>query len=64
MEASSSDSLRDHFLLAMPGLDAGLFSGSIAYLCEHGAAGAMGIVIVYPIIHKRHVGSLCLEAGF
>lgn len=49
MEASSSDSLRDHFLLAMPGLDAGLFSGSIAYLCEHGAAGAMGIVINQPL---------------
>lgn len=45
MKASSSDSLKDHFLLAMPGLDAGLFSGSITYICEHGEAGAMGIVI-------------------
>lgn len=45
MRVSSSDSLRDHFLLAMPGLDAGLFSGSITYICEHGEAGAMGIVI-------------------
>jgi hypothetical protein len=44
-----SDSLRDHFLLAMPGLDAGLFSGSITYICEHGEAGAMGLVINQPL---------------
>lgn len=49
MQASSSDSLRDHFLLAMPGLDSGLFSGSITYICEHGEAGAMGIVINQPL---------------
>jgi putative transcriptional regulator len=49
MQASSSDSLRDHFLLAMPGLNAGLFSGSITYICEHGEAGAMGIVINQPL---------------
>ncbi len=49
MQASSSDSLRDHFLLAMPGLDSGLFSGSITYICEHGEAGAMGLVINQPL---------------
>lgn len=49
MKISSSDSLRDHFLLAMPGLDSGLFSGSITYICEHGEAGAMGIVINQPL---------------
>lgn len=49
MEASSSDCLRDHFLLAMPGMDAGLFSGSITYICEHGEAGAMGLVINQPL---------------
>lgn len=49
MKASSSDSLRDHFLLAMPGLDSGLFSGSITYICEHGEAGAMGIVVNQPL---------------
>lgn len=41
----SSDSLRDHFLLAMPGLSEGIFSQSITYICEHGESGAMGIVI-------------------
>lgn len=33
----------------MPGLDAGLFSGSISYICEHGEAGAMGLVINQPL---------------
>jgi putative transcriptional regulator len=49
VQASSSDSLRDHFLLAMPALDSGLFSGSITYICEHGEAGAMGLVINQPL---------------
>ena len=49
MKASCSDSLKDHFLLAMPGLNGGLFSGSITYICEHGEAGAMGIVINQPL---------------
>jgi putative transcriptional regulator len=43
--ARSSDCLRDHFLLAMPGLSEGIFSHSITYICEHGESGAMGIVI-------------------
>ena len=54
MKVSSSDSLRDHFLLAMPGLDSGLFSGSITYICEHGEAGAMGIVINQPLELSLH----------
>jgi putative transcriptional regulator len=37
--------LRDHFLLAMPGLDSGIFAHSITYLCEHGPSGAMGIIV-------------------
>lgn len=45
----SSDSLRDHFLLAMPGLSSGIFSQSITYICEHGESGAMGIVINQPL---------------
>lgn len=49
MQASSTDSLKDHFLLAMPTIEGGLFSGSITYMCEHGEAGAMGIVINQPL---------------
>ncbi|KAA1190424.1 YqgE/AlgH family protein [Pseudohalioglobus sediminis] len=47
--ARSSDSLRDHFLLAMPNLTEGIFSHSITYICEHGESGAMGIVINQPL---------------
>ena len=47
--ARSSDSLRDHFLLAMPSLAEGIFSHSITYICEHGESGAMGIVINQPL---------------
>lgn len=47
--AKSSDSLRDHFLLAMPSLSEGIFSQSITYICEHGESGAMGIVINHPL---------------
>ncbi len=47
--AKSSDCLRDHFLLAMPGLSEGIFSHSITYICEHGESGAMGIVINQPL---------------
>ncbi|MEM8662021.1 MAG: YqgE/AlgH family protein [Pseudomonadota bacterium] len=47
--AKSSDCLRDHFLLAMPGLSEGIFSQSVTYICEHGESGAMGIVINQPM---------------
>ena len=47
--ARSSDSLRDHFLLAMPTLSSGIFAQSITYICEHGESGAMGIVINQPL---------------
>ena len=40
-----SDSLRNHFLIAMPGMEDTNFSHSITYLCEHNAEGAMGIVV-------------------
>lgn len=41
-------SLRDNLLIAMPGLDDGLFGGSVTYLCEHDGEGALGIVINKP----------------
>jgi putative transcriptional regulator len=45
----SGDSLRNHFLLAMPRLTEGIFAQSITYICEHGETGAMGIVINRPL---------------
>ena len=50
----SGDSLRNHFLLAMPSLTDAIFAHSITYLCEHNEQGAMGIVINHPL-------ELCVE---
>ena len=38
-------SLKDHFLVAMPSLHDDAFSGSVVYICEHNAEGAMGLII-------------------
>lgn len=38
-------SLRDHFLIAMPGLNDSSFAHSVTYICEHTEQGAMGVVI-------------------
>ena len=38
-------SLKNHFLLAMPGLEDPNFSRSVVYLCEHTEDGAMGLII-------------------
>lgn len=40
-----SDSLRNHFLIALPGLDESVFAHSVTYICDHGPEGAMGLVI-------------------
>ncbi|MFM8865303.1 MAG: YqgE/AlgH family protein [Limnohabitans sp.] len=57
----SSDSaftpLTHHFLVAMPGLEDGIFSRSVIYLCEHSPHGAMGLVINKP-------GDLSMRALF
>lgn len=45
----AADSLRDHFLVAMPSLTDAIFANSITYLCEHNEHGAMGIVINHPL---------------
>jgi len=41
-------SLKNHFLIAMPGLADSRFSKTVTYICEHNEAGAMGIVINQP----------------
>jgi len=38
-------SLKNHFLVAMPSLHNDHFSGTVVYLCEHNAEGAMGLII-------------------
>lgn len=45
----AENSLRDHFLIAMPGLKDSIFSDSITYICDHSDQGAMGIVLNQPL---------------
>ena len=40
--------LKNHFLLAMPGLTGTYFGGTLTYLCEHNDDGAMGIIVNRP----------------
>jgi putative transcriptional regulator len=37
--------LEDHFLIAMPSMLDPIFGGTVIYLCEHNADGALGIII-------------------
>ena len=43
------ESLKNHFLIAMPSLTQGIFAHSLTYLCEHNEQGAMGIIINRPM---------------
>lgn len=45
----SDQSLRDHFLIAMPGLTDSVFSHTVTYICDHSEYGAMGIVLNQPL---------------
>lgn len=40
--------LTNHFLIAMPTMLDPVFGGSVIYICEHNAKGAMGLVINKP----------------
>ncbi|MBN8487982.1 MAG: YqgE/AlgH family protein [Burkholderiales bacterium] len=46
--ASDGINLTHQFLIAMPGMLDGHFAGSVVYLCEHNAQGALGLVINKP----------------
>lgn len=43
------ESLRNQFLIAMPGLQDSNFSHTLTYICEHNESGALGIVINQPL---------------
>jgi putative transcriptional regulator len=40
--------LSNHFLIAMPSMHDPVFGGSVVYLCEHNAGGALGVIINKP----------------
>ncbi|CAN5897361.1 YqgE/AlgH family protein [soil metagenome] len=40
--------LTNHFLIAMPSMLDPIFAGTVIYICEHNARGAMGLIINKP----------------
>jgi putative transcriptional regulator len=61
----AEQSFRHQFLLAMPGLADGYFGGTVTYLCEHSAEGAMGLVINRPseMALAELMGQLGIDLG-
>jgi putative transcriptional regulator len=49
MADASRINLTNQFLIAMPGMAEGTFTGAVVYLCEHTEKGALGLVINKPI---------------
>lgn len=45
----STGNLRDHFLIAMPGMHGTSFAQSLIYLCDHNESGAMGLTLNHPM---------------
>ena len=45
---SAPINLTNHFLIAMPALEDGIFTKSVVYVCEHSPQGALGLVINKP----------------
>ena len=43
------NTLKNHFLIAMPSLTDPYFKKSVVYLCEHDDEGAMGFIINFPV---------------
>ncbi len=48
-QALNFASLKDQFLIAMPGLEDSLFAQSVTYICDHNEQGAMGVIINHPL---------------
>jgi len=45
---TNESNLTNHFLIAMPSLQEGIFSQSVTFICEHDENGALGITINRP----------------
>lgn len=45
----ADQSLTNHFLIAMPGMEDPNFSRTVTYICEHNEQGSMGIVVNRPM---------------
>jgi len=49
MESALASNLSNHFLVAMPGMGDHNFGGSVVFIAEHSAKGALGLVINRPM---------------
>jgi putative transcriptional regulator len=47
-ESAGGLHLANHFLIAMPSMLDPIFGGSVVYMCEHNADGALGVIINKP----------------
>ena len=58
-------SLKNHFLIAMPGMNDPSFEATVTLVCEHSDEGAMGVVInrPMPLTLGDVLGELDLEAA-
>lgn len=62
--------LADHFLIAMPSMLDPVFGGTVVYLCEHNAEGALGVIInkatdmTMDVLFERIDLTLEIEADF
>ena len=66
----TSESLKNQFLIAMPGLEDPNFSRTVTYICEHAEHGAMGIVVNRPteiqlseVLEQMDIGGESAEVG-
>lgn len=48
MTAETFSSMKNHFLLAMPGMQDPRFAHALIYVCEHNPDGAMGLTVNHP----------------
>ncbi len=62
----TTESLANHFLIAMPGMQDEQFASTITYLCQHDEDGAMGVVINVPTDMRLDeiFEQLGIEGGF
>ena len=56
-----TQSFKNHFLVAMPGLEDPGFHQTVTFICEHNEGGAMGLIINQPI--TLTVGELFKQLG-
>ena len=62
---AAETTLKNQFLLAMPGLAGTYFGDTVTYVCEHNADGAMGLMVNRPtdVSLRELLSELGIESG-